>query len=76
MAARPEDGGGRFTKSVKFLGIEFAPFFLPFERRLQVKFLFSFLGWEANPGPLNFIYFLIVTTLPLSHSGSPQVKNF
>jgi hypothetical protein len=29
-------------------------------------------GWGANPGPLNFIYFLIFTTLPLSHSGSPQ----
>jgi hypothetical protein len=28
-------------------------------------------GWGANPGPLNFIYFLIFTTLPLSHSGSP-----
>jgi hypothetical protein len=23
--------------------------------------------WGANPGPLNFIYFLIFTTLPLSH---------
>jgi hypothetical protein len=29
-------------------------------------------GWGANPGPLNFIYFLIFTTLPLSHSGSPK----
>jgi hypothetical protein len=29
-------------------------------------------GWGANPGPLNFIYFLIFTTLPLSHSGSPR----
>jgi hypothetical protein len=28
-------------------------------------------GWGANPGPLDFIYFLIFTTLPLSHSGSP-----
>jgi hypothetical protein len=28
-------------------------------------------GWGAKPGPLNFIYFLIFTTLPLSHSGSP-----
>jgi hypothetical protein len=27
-------------------------------------------GWGANPGPLIFIYFLIFTTLPLSHSGS------
>jgi hypothetical protein len=27
--------------------------------------------WGANPGPLDFIYFLIFTTLPLSHSGSP-----
>jgi hypothetical protein len=25
----------------------------------------------ANPGPLDLIYFLIFTTLPLSHSGSP-----
>jgi hypothetical protein len=25
----------------------------------------------VNPGPLNFIYFLTFTTLPLSHSGSP-----
>jgi hypothetical protein len=37
---------------------------------------FSFLkrgcpGWGANRGPLNLIYFLIFTTLPLSHSGSP-----
>jgi hypothetical protein len=30
-------------------------------------------GWGANPGPLNFIYFLIFTTLPLSHSGSPVI---
>jgi hypothetical protein len=29
-------------------------------------------GWGANPGPLNFNYFLILTTLPLSHSGSPE----
>jgi hypothetical protein len=28
-------------------------------------------GWGATPGPLDFIYFLIFTTLPLSHSGSP-----
>jgi hypothetical protein len=27
-------------------------------------------GWGANPGPLDFIYFLIFTTLPLSHSGN------
>jgi hypothetical protein len=26
-------------------------------------------GWGANPGPLDLIYFLIFTTLPLSHSG-------
>jgi hypothetical protein len=29
-------------------------------------------GWGVNPGPLDFIYFLIFTTLPLSHSGSPM----
>jgi hypothetical protein len=28
-------------------------------------------GWGANSGPLNFIYLLIITSLPLSHSGSP-----
>jgi hypothetical protein len=28
-------------------------------------------GWGANTGPVDFIYFLIFTTLPLSHSGSP-----
>jgi hypothetical protein len=28
-------------------------------------------GWGANPGPLDLIYFLIFTTLPLSCSGSP-----
>jgi hypothetical protein len=28
-------------------------------------------GWGANPGPLDYIYFLICTTLPLRHSGSP-----
>jgi hypothetical protein len=27
-------------------------------------------GWGANPGPPNVIYFLMFTTLPLSHSGS------
>jgi hypothetical protein len=32
-------------------------------------------GWGANPGPLDFIYFLIFTTLPLSHSGSPYWAN-
>jgi hypothetical protein len=32
-------------------------------------------GWGANPGPLDFIYFLIFTTLRLSHSGSPQQMN-
>jgi hypothetical protein len=32
-------------------------------------------GWGANPGPLNIIYFLIFTTLPLSHSGSPEVNH-
>jgi hypothetical protein len=31
-------------------------------------------GWGVNPGPLNFIYFLIFTTLPLSHSGSPRIR--
>jgi hypothetical protein len=30
-------------------------------------------GGGANPGPLDFIYFLIFTTLPLSYSGSPQL---
>jgi hypothetical protein len=29
-------------------------------------------GSGANPGPLDFIYVLIFTTLPLSHSGSPS----
>jgi hypothetical protein len=29
-------------------------------------------GWGANPGPLDLIYFLIFTTLLLSHSGSPR----
>jgi hypothetical protein len=29
--------------------------------------------WGANPGPLDFVYFLIFTTLPLSHSGSPKI---
>jgi hypothetical protein len=29
-------------------------------------------GWEANSGPFDFIYFLIFTTLPLGHSGSPR----
>jgi hypothetical protein len=27
-------------------------------------------GWGPDPGPLDFIYFLIFTTLPLSHNGS------
>jgi hypothetical protein len=31
-------------------------------------------GWGANPGLLNFIYFLIFTTLPLSHIGSPDFE--
>jgi hypothetical protein len=31
-------------------------------------------GWEANPGPFDFIYFLIFTTLPLGHSGSPSTN--
>jgi hypothetical protein len=31
-------------------------------------------GWGANPGPLDFIYFLIFSILPLSHSGSPTVS--
>jgi hypothetical protein len=44
------------------------------------KILFIFLkrgcpGWGANPGPLDFIYFIIFTTLPLSHSGSPLSYN-
>jgi hypothetical protein len=30
-------------------------------------------GWGAIPGPLDFIYFLIFTTLPLCHSGSPPM---
>jgi hypothetical protein len=30
-------------------------------------------GWGANPGPLNLIYLLIFTNLPLSHSGSPYI---
>jgi hypothetical protein len=33
-------------------------------------------GWGANPGPHNFIYFLIFITLPLSHSGSPTLGIF
>jgi hypothetical protein len=33
-------------------------------------------GWGANLGALNFIYFLIFTTLPLSHSGSPKLPFF
>jgi hypothetical protein len=28
-------------------------------------------GGERTPKPLDLIYFLIFTTLPLSHSGSP-----
>jgi hypothetical protein len=31
-------------------------------------------GWGANPGPLNLIYFIIFTTLPLSNSGSPGLQ--
>jgi hypothetical protein len=33
-------------------------------------------GWGVNPGPLDFIYFLIFTTLPLSPSGSPQFGSY
>jgi hypothetical protein len=28
-------------------------------------------GWGSNLGPVDFMYFLIFTTLLLSHSGSP-----
>jgi hypothetical protein len=31
-------------------------------------------GVGANPGYLDYIYFLIFTTLPLSHSSSPFIK--
>jgi hypothetical protein len=31
-------------------------------------------GGGANPGPLGSFYFIIFTTLPLSHSGSPQAE--
>jgi hypothetical protein len=43
---------------------------LPFFKKKEVA-----RGWGANPGPLDFIYFLIFTTLPLSHSGSLNLKN-
>jgi hypothetical protein len=33
-------------------------------------------GWGATPGPLDFIYFLIFTTLLLSRSGSPIILFF
>jgi hypothetical protein len=33
-------------------------------------------GWGANPSPLDIIYLLIFTTLPLSHSGSPCFDKF
>jgi hypothetical protein len=33
-------------------------------------------GWGANPGPHDFIYFRIFTTLPLSHSSSPHSEYF
>jgi hypothetical protein len=38
-----------------------------------IRFLKRLPGvrWGANPGPLHFIYFLIFSILPLSHSGSP-----
>jgi hypothetical protein len=41
-----------------------------------IFFLKGCPGWGANPGPLDFIYFLIFTTLPLSHSGSPRCYDF
>jgi hypothetical protein len=37
-----------------------------------VEYLRGCPGWGVNLGPLNFIYFLIFTILPLSHSGSPR----
>jgi hypothetical protein len=44
MEVRSEDGG-RFTKSLKFFGLEFAPLYIPIERRLQTLAVFMWMSF-------------------------------
>jgi hypothetical protein len=44
-----------------------------YNNALGYSFFVARGGGGANPSPLNFIYFLIFTTLSLSHSGSPAL---
>jgi hypothetical protein len=53
-----------------FFSFLFFPFFLFFFKRGCPR------GGGANLGPLDLIYFLIFTTLPLSRSGSPREDFF
>jgi hypothetical protein len=55
--------GGRFTKTLKFFGIEFAPIYIPIERRLQTLAVFMWISFFLFLGSAtgSFLVYLLYT---------------
>jgi len=80
MTARSEDGG-RFTKSLKFFGLEFAPFYIPIERRLQTLAVFMWMSFFLFLGSLTTfvlvgINFTKILWTPFAHIDPKTVKRY